>query len=302
MYKRYKHIVLVTLLLISLTFTVAYPALQYEYSIDKKRSSEKELSIKIESVLEKIIISQGDPQIIYTIKYNSQEQDIPKSKINYQIIDDVGYLTIKLNDKSNDNNDEWKMQYSDESPYSPLVYHVFLNNLIPTKLDVKVGAGYSRLDLSGLRLKDISFSVGVAEAVVMCNERNPIELRTFRVNAGLGKLHAYNLGNTNFRNLYFEGGLGAYYFDLNGALRNESSMNVDIGLGTISLVVPQETGTTVFFKKGFLNSFNFNDFYEVSDGMYKNSNYEETQKRFTIKIESGLGKIKLQQATPQPLK
>ena len=298
MVKRYRHIVLVTLSLMCLTFASAYSTLQYEYSLDKKRCSEKELSIKIESVKESIIISQGEPHAIYSIKYNNRMQDVPKSKISYQIIDDVGYLTIKLNEKnSNHSNDnEWEMQYSEESSYSPSVYYVFLNNSLPIKLDVGVGAGYSKIDLSGLRLKDISLMTGVSETIVMCNERNPIELKTFRINAGLSKFYAYNIGNTNFKNLYFEGSLGMYYLDLNGILRHESSMNVDIGLGSISLVVPQETGTTVFFKKGFLNSFNYNDFYEVSDGMYINNNFEETKKRFTIKIESGLGKIKVRQA------
>ena len=301
MYKKHSHIILFTLLSMCLTFTVAYSNLQYEYSLDKQRSSEKELSIKIESALEKVVISQGESQVIYSVKYNSKDQNTPKSRINYQVIDDVGYLTIKLNERGNNNNDntEWEMQYSEESLYSPSVYYVFLNNSIPTKLDVRVRVASSKIDLSGLMLKDVSFETGAAEAVVICNERNPIELKTFRITTGLGKLHAYNIGNTNFKNLYFQGGVGTYYFDLNGALRNESNMNVDIGLGTVSLVVPQEIGTTVFFKKGFLNSFDFDDFYEVSEGMFINSNYEETQKRFTIKIESGLSKIKLQQATPQ---
>ena len=300
---KHRLIILVTLLSGCFTFTVAYSNLQYEYSLDKKRSSEKELSIKIESALEKVVISQGESQVIYSIKYNSKEQNTPKSKVNYQVIDDVGYLTIKLNEignKNNNDNTEWEMQYSEESCYSPSVYYVFLNNSIPTKLDVRVRVASSKIDLSGLMLKDVSFETGAAEAIVICNERNPIELKTFRITTGLGKLHAYNIGNTNFKNLYFQGGVGTYYFDLNGALRNESNMNVDIGLGTVSLVVPQETGTTVFFKKGFLNSFDFDDFYEVSDGMFINDNYEETQKKFTIKIESGLSKIKLQQAkTPQ---
>ena len=296
MYKKRRYMILVTLLM-CLTFTAAYSALQYEYSLDQKRSGEKELSIKIESALERVIISQGEPNLIYNIKYNSKRQNIPKSKINYQVIDDVGYLTIKINEKaSNIDNNDWEMEYTGESDYSPSVFYVFLNNSIPTRLDMRVGAGYSKVDLSGLKLKDVSFSAGVSEAVIMCNERNPIELKTFRITAGLGKLHAYSIGNTNFKNLYFEGGLGSYYFDLSGALRDESNMNVDIGLGSISLVVPQDIGTTVFFKKGFLNSFNFNDFHEVSDGKYINNNYKETKKRFVIKIESGLGGIKLQQA------
>ena len=278
MYKRHKYIFLVTLLSMCFTFTAAYSALQYEYSLDKKRSVEKELSIKIESAIEKIVISQGDPQKVYSVKYNNKIQDIPKSKVNYQVIDDVGYLTVKLSGKNinfseNDNNDSddvWEMQYSKNSYYSPSVFYLFLNNSIPIKLDLRVGAGYSKIDLSGLMLKDVSIAAGVAETVVICNERNPIELKTFRVNAGLGTIYAYNIGNTNFKNLYFEGGLGNYYFDLSGALRNEANMNVDMGLGTISLVVPQEVGTTVFFDKGFLNSFIFNNFYEVSKGMFKN--------------------------------
>jgi hypothetical protein len=282
--------------LIFTAFSTAYSALQFEYSYELPKTKEQELHVRVESSLNKVVVSKGDKNSICTIKYNNKEEEIPEATVSYKIHNNVGYLNIQINEED-ESTDYWKMSYNPSSYYVPKVFYITLNNSIPMKLDLHLGAGYGKIDMTGLQLLDVKLETGAAETVVMCNEPNPVVMETFRIDAGLSKFRAYNIGNANFKNLYFEGGVGSYFFDFNGALRREAFIKMELGLGSMSMIIPKNIGASVKYDEGFLSSHSFEDFREIGDGKFISGNYYNSDGRLNIKIESGLGSIKIKRVS-----
>ena len=295
MKSKYGNNLVVAVGLIFMAFSTAYSALQYEYSYEIPKTNEQELYVKVESSLNKIIISKGDKNSVFSIKYNNKDEEIPEVRVSYKIHNNVGYLNIQINEEDESRN-YWNMTYNQNSYYVPKVFYITLNSSITTNLDLHLGAGYGKIDMSGLRLKNVKLETGAAETQVMCNETNPIVMETFRIDAGLSKFHAYNIGNANFKNLYFEGGVGSYFFDFNGSLRREAFIQMELGLGSMYMVIPKNIGASVRYDEGFLSSHSFEDFREIGDGKFISGNYYNSEGRLTIKIESGLGNIKIKRA------
>jgi hypothetical protein len=292
MKSKYGNNILIAVGLIFVAFSTAYSALQYEYSYEVSKTGEQELQVRIESSLNKIIVSRSDKNSVFSIKYNNKEDETPEAKVSYSIHNKIGYLNIHINEED-ENQSYWTKQYNTNSYYIPKVFYITLSNSTPIKLDLHLGAGYGKIDMTGLQLKDVKLETGAAETVVMCNEPNPIVLETFRIDAGLSKFHAYNIGNTNFKNLYFEGGVGSYFFDFNGALRREAFIKMELGLGSMYMVIPKNIGASIRYDEGFLSTHSFEDFREVGDGKFISGNYYNSDGRLTISIESGLGSIQI---------
>jgi hypothetical protein len=296
MKSKYGNNLVVAMGLLFAAFSTAYSALQFEYSYELPKSKEQELHVRVESSLNKIVVSKGDKNSICTIKYNNKEEEIPEAIVSYKIHNNVGYLNIQINEED-ESSDYWNMHYNPNSYYVPKVFYITLNNSIPIKLDLHLGAGYGKIDMTGLQLLDVKLETGAAETVVMCNEPNPVVMETFRIDAGLSKFRAYNIGNANFKNLYFEGGVGSYFFDFNGALRREAFIKMELGLGSMSMVIPRNIGASVKYDEGFLSSHSFEDFKEIGDGKFVSGNYYNSDGRLNIKIESGLGSIKIKRVS-----
>lgn len=277
-------------------FVSLFAALQFEYSYSIPKTSEQELNVRIESSLNKIVITRGDHKNSFSIFYNNVTQEHPKAKVTYKVINHIGYLSFKTDKEDYEDNQLWEERYNNNSYYKPEVFYISLNNSIPLNFDFKLGAGYSKFDMSGLMIKNVKIETGAAETIIICNEENPIVLETIKIDAGLSKLKAYKLGNANFKKLYFEGGVGSYFFDFNGSLRQDSFVSMELGLGSLSMIIPEYVGTTINYNKGFLSSHNFEDFRDIGNGKFISNNYNETNRKINISIESGLGNVKIKRS------
>ena len=292
MNKFFKNIAFFAFVLLLIPFASVLAMLQYEYSFNIPKTNERELNVRIESSLNKVVISKGDTRKAFSIIYNNKVEEYPNAKVSYKVIDNIGYLNIKIND-DNDHVQSWFLNYNPSSSYQQEVFYISLNNNVPIKFDLHLGAGYSKLDMSGLLIKDLKLEAGAAETLIFCNEENPIDLETIKIDAGLSKFRAYKLGNTNFKRLYFEGGVGSYYFDFTGSLRNEAYVSMELGLGSLSINIPETVGTSVFYDKGFLSSFDYGNFKKIGESKYINNNFTDGNRKLNIKLESGLGSVKI---------
>ena len=73
-------------------------------------------------------------------------------------------------------------------------------------------------------------------------------------------------------------------------------MNVDIeiGLGVITVLVPREYGARVSYDKSWMSKIDCDDdFHETGTNEYVSENYDATSDRLNITLESGLGSIKI---------
>ena len=167
-----------------------------------------------------------------------------------------------------------------------------LTDSIPLSLRVATGVGDARLNLSGMKLARIDFESGVGGAKVSAYEPNPIACEYVRLKNGVGAIDAVGLGNLNFRELEFEGGVGGASLDFTGEWKHDADIRVQVGVGGVNVRMPREIGVRVEAEKHFLSSLQLEGFSRRNESYYSD-NYDRAAIRVSIRVETGVGGLKI---------
>lgn len=207
-------------------------------------------------------------------------------ELRYTASRQTGFLTLEtkslrklLTDR--DPKNEWEIAFSTQ------VSHSF---------DLDLGACEAELDFSGLPVEELKLDLGAGECRVFFEKPNPVEMKKLEISAGASELTVKGLGNANFRQMKFDGGLGEFRLDFSGDFSGERQADVSVGLGEIELLFPAGIGVRVYKQSG-LSSIDFGaDFDEISDDIWETENYAAAKSRLVIKLSVGLGSADLRRA------
>ncbi len=169
----------------------------------------------------------------------------------------------------------------------------FIYNLASWKPEVSytITDGVGELKVSQPSSGSASFSGDVRyEWNIRMNSDVPIDLRTI-LGAGDGNL---KLGGMSLTGLKVQSGAGNVTLNLSGVWKRDLNASVDAGIGDLSIVIPQYTGTTINVSQG-IGSIEIGSGLRSQDGAYINDAYGKTATTLRINIRSGIGKIRLMQ-------
>jgi hypothetical protein len=249
------------------------------------RTTEKEVNVVLSSSFGSVFISRGDPGKILIAE--SASSDPSPIVINYNVRNRIGYLEIDLGEQSTteeDGHKSWGIHGGE--------WHLTFSDGIPLSFDVELGVGKGNFDLSGLQIKDFNLSAGASEVVMTFDEENPTSLDRMNIESGVSKFRGINLGNANFKEFSFEGGVGTTYLDFGGNLEREVDVDLNLGLGVLTLIVPEKVGARVSYQDSWMSSIECDKSFEaVSEGEYSTDNYSRAAGRMNIRLESGMGSI-----------
>jgi hypothetical protein len=169
---------------------------------------------------------------------------------------------------------------------------VNFSNTLPLKLDVNSGVGETRLALSGLKLEKLNLEFGVGGSKVSSYEANPIVCDSIRIKNGVGGMDAVGLGNLNFRDFEFEGGVGGASLDFTGAWKQNADIKVQVGVGGINMKLPRDLGVRVEAEKHFLSGLHLEGF-SRHDSYYYSENYDKAKIRVTVRVTTGVGGFRI---------
>ena len=167
-----------------------------------------------------------------------------------------------------------------------------LGTAVPVDLDLKFGAGEANLDLGGLRVRELRLSTGASHTTVRASRANPDSCEEARFEVGAASFEAIRLGNLNCRNYELSGGVGEVTLDFTGDLRTDASVDIDMGLGSLTLRIPRSIGLSIR-RSGVLTAFD-------SEGLVKRGNvyesvgYDRSGRKLNIDIDAALGAIRVQ--------
>ena len=252
------------------------------------RTTEKEVNVVLSSAFGTVVISKGDPGTIFLAKLIHGEAQPPIS-ISYSIRNRVGYLEIALGEESN----------NEDGKGDPWTFHggewdLEFCNAIPLSFDIELGLGKGELNLSGLQVKDFTLSTGASEVTMNFDEENTSSIEHLSIESGLSKFTGLNLGNANFKEFRFDGGVGTYYLDFSGKLKREVDVDVEIGLGILTLVIPSDVGARLSYEKSWISRLDCDrDFARVDGEEYITENFKSSVGRMNIRVESGLGSVRI---------
>lgn len=262
-----------------------------------KRTTEKEVRLKLESSFGTVVCSKGVPDKIMVFDFKTQDGHKPSVDIDYRIRNDIGYLNLTRESDGKhsvslhfDDEDDDKDDYSFESGK----WYMRFSDAVPLSIDAELGAGRGDFDMTGLDVKDFRMSTGASSTTLIFGEPNKSEIEDFDIKSGVSKFVGEKLNNANFRHMTFEGGVGSYYLDFGGDLRHEADVKIKIGLGAVTIIIPKEIGAKVRYQESWFSTFSIDrDFDEEKKGVYVSPNYSSADGRMNISVESGLGSVKV---------
>ncbi len=284
------HITQALLLLLTLLFVRTYLQAQDEGTREIGRTTENELKVVLTSSFGTVKISRGDPEKMVVVQSSSGEQ--PKTSMDYSIRNRVGYMDLTLGE--GEQNVEGKKSSFHIADFHSGKWALKFSDAIPISFDVQLGVGKGNFDLSGLHVKDFNLSTGAGDVVLDFDEPNPTTIENMNIESGVSKFSGRNLGNANFKHFRFQEGVGTSTLDFSGGLRREVDVDLEVGMGVMTIIVPPDVGARVIYDKSWASKLECaEDFHSTSDSEYISDNYDSVPAKMNIRVDSGLGSIKI---------
>ncbi|MBI5473901.1 MAG: hypothetical protein HY961_16305 [Ignavibacteriae bacterium] len=254
------------------------------------RTTEKELNVVISSSFGKVVVEKGEPQKI--IVGEALDEESRALTMDYSIRNRVGFLDINLNpDKEPADHKNGSFHFGDLKNSKWLLR---FTDAMPIAFDIELGVAQGEFDLTGLQVKDFNLSCGASNVVVSFDELNTESMNELNVQCGVGKFEGRHLGNANFKRFRFEGGVGTATLDFSGAINSEVDVDVNVGMGLCTIIVPKEVGARVFYDESLVSRLDVEkDIRAVDETSYVSDNFKSASGRMNIRVETGFGSVKI---------
>lgn len=168
-----------------------------------------------------------------------------------------------------------------------------LSRDVPTDLRIKVGAALSEVDLSEIPLTGLVYQTGASDTEIRFESPNPAQMKRLELAVGVAEFSATGLGNARFQEFQFKGAVGDVTLDFTGDWSGDASGTIDMGLGSLTLVFPEDLGVRIT-KKGFLAALDAPGFTKV-DGGWQSPVWDSASHHLEIRLVSALGSIEVRQ-------
>jgi hypothetical protein len=255
------------------------------------RTTERELNVVLSSSFGSVTVLRGEPEKMLVIETEQGGDDVP-TYLDYAIRNRIGYADITLGERRKDN--EEKKRSFNLKNFNKGKWYLKLSDAVPVSFDIELGVGSGDFNLTGLQVKDFTLSAGASNVTLAFDEPNRTRIDNLSIESGVTKFDGRNLGNANFRHLHFQGGMGAYSLDFGGMPNNEVDVDIEIGLGVLTVYVPRGIGARVSYDKSWMSRVDCDeDFRETGANDYLSDNYQDATGKMNIRIDSGLGSIKI---------
>jgi hypothetical protein len=271
----------------------AAPSPQDDASIREiGRTTEKELKVVLTSSFGSVLFSRGEPEKILLLDGSPKTKKDPKINVDYSIRNRVGYMDLALGEGTRDG--EGKKGSFRIADWDGGKWYLKFSDAVPISFDIQLGVGKGDFDLTGLQVKDFNLSTGASDVTLSFDEPNKSSIDNISIESGVSKFDGRNLCNANFKRFRFQGGVGAYTLDFGGDLTSEVDVDIEVGLGVMTIYVPSATGARVMYDKSWVSRVDCAaDFGSSGDNQFVSGNYYSAPGKMNIRIDSGLGSVKI---------
>ncbi|MCF7885594.1 MAG: toast rack family protein [Candidatus Marinimicrobia bacterium] len=184
-----------------------------------------------------------------------------------------------FNKKDLDNVDnEWKLEFTKN---------------IPLEYSISMGMAEGQLDFSGQKITDMEIECGMGDVSINIDQPNPVEMRSFTVETGMGEFSGKGMGNLNPEKFTIDCGMGSTDISFDGKIKNDMEGEVSVGMGSVSIDLPRNIGAEVYSESSFLSNVDLDDFDKIDDSTYRSENWDDTVYRVYIKASVGMGSINI---------
>jgi len=256
------------------------------------RTTEKEIKVVLASSFGNVSISRGESGKIVSVESQNPADEPPRIDVEYTVRNRIGYLEINLGQDDKEHSGKRGGMHIGNIARGTWTLH--FSDALPISFDIELGVGRGTFEMTGLQVKDFNLSSGASEVELVFDEENPLEIENMNIESGMSRFDGRNLSNARFKHFRFQGGVGSYTLDFGGTLKNEVDVDVEVGLGFATIIIPKEAGARVLYEKNWVSSFDCDaDFENNTENEYLTTNYYRVPGKMNITLDSGLGSVKI---------
>ncbi|MBN1211881.1 MAG: hypothetical protein JXA92_04830 [candidate division Zixibacteria bacterium] len=172
-------------------------------------------------------------------------------------------------------------------------WNLILSTRYPSEMEFDLGACEADIDLGGIPIKELSFEIGAASGLIEFSKPNPERMRELVFDIGASSLEVNNLGNANFEFLKVSCGAASCDLDLRGEYKGESDIELEVGVGSVDVILPRGVAVSIEVDDGLFSSVEFHgdDLEESEDDFYQSPDFDDADNRIYITVEVGMGSV-----------
>jgi hypothetical protein len=264
-------------------------------------STEKKIEVDIELSMADLTLSKASGDQAYTIDIDYDEEHF-MPLVSYKVRGDYGVLKLSMDydeqvSDYKELDDLFKGVIShdhdkDNAKYNK--WNVLLSDHVPLEISAELAMGSGDLDLTDLQIDDLKLEAGLSDLTVRFDKPNPIAMDRFAAEVGLGSFELIKMGNASVKKLSIEVGLGSATIDMSGPINPKMSAQLDVGLGSLELLIPKGLPVKINCDCSFLSSVDFDDFRKQGESTYLSPGFDENKDYITLNISVGLGSAKVE--------
>lgn len=161
---------------------------------------------------------------------------------------------------------------------------------VPLEIDMEFGLGEANLNLSELAIEHLEIDCGLSDTRIEMETRNPAVCRRVYIEAGIGDLNGDGMGNLRIEDLHLTVGLGAADLDLRGEITEDMEAEIEVGLGSLELILPEDVNIHLTVEHSFLSSVDVSGLVEERDE-WLSRDWMQGRPTLEIDISVGLGSV-----------
>jgi hypothetical protein len=277
------------LLALTLVALPALAALTERYFFEVPREGENALEADLDLALGRVSVGKAESGYLFQAEVALEDESMVP-EMQYERDGRTGRLSLGFESGGKNDNgltvrgfkipedNEWLLFFSDE---------------VDLDLAFELGMAEADLDLTGLRIEQLSVESGMAKTMLVFDEPNPVTMESFEIDAGMSKLAGLKLGNARFEQFTFDGGAGAFELDFTGGpLPPGAEANIDVGVSSLQVILPQEAPVILYAPDSWLAQVEVpNGYTKRGKGVWHSAHVEREEDAFSVRIEAGLGKV-----------
>lgn len=283
---RPRRVLLFLLVLIALPALAAFTE-RYYFEVPHER--ETALRADLELALGHVTVGKAEAGYLFQAEVALEDEDmIPE--MQYDREGEVGHLSLGFESGGKGerglNVRGFKVPEDNE-------WLLFFSDRVPLSLAFELGMAEADLDLTGLRVEELSVESGMAKTRLAFDTLNPVTMSDLSVDAGMAKFEGHKLGNARFERFDFSGGAGSFVLDFTGGpLPVGAEADIEVGMSSLQVVLPQDAPVVLYAPDSWLAQVEVpNGYTKRGKGLWHSGGVEDEDDAFRVRIDAGLGKV-----------
>lgn len=162
---------------------------------------------------------------------------------------------------------------------------------IKTDLFLDFGVGDAEIDLTDISITKLNINCGLSDVDIEINKRNNVVCESVSIENGLGDLSVFGLGNLAAKKIDINIGLGSADIDFSGDRIYDTDINVDVGLGSLDMILPKKANIKIYVDSSFLSSVDIYGLKQKKNKLWVSPNWESSYPTITMDVNVGIGSV-----------